>query len=93
MNSTDGADVAVIGGGMIGSAVAYGLARRGARVIQLDEGDRAAVWDSRVTCHYLVLRYPELGSALDMTLHASAHHGALPSPQVWRPPSSSCLRM
>jgi len=44
----------------------------------LDEGDRAAVWDSRVTCHYLVLRYPELGSALDMTLHASAHHGALP---------------
>ena len=24
----------------------------------LDEGDRAAVWDSRVTCHYLVLRNP-----------------------------------
>jgi len=36
-----GADVAVVGGGMIGSAIAYGLARLGAQVVQLDEGDRA----------------------------------------------------
>ncbi len=34
-------DVAVIGGGMLGSAIAYGLARAGARVAVLDEGDVA----------------------------------------------------
>ena len=33
--------VAVIGGGMVGSAIAYGLARRGAEVLLLDEGDLA----------------------------------------------------
>lgn len=34
-------EVAVIGGGLVGSAVAYGLAREGARVLLLDEGDIA----------------------------------------------------
>jgi glycine/D-amino acid oxidase-like deaminating enzyme len=34
-----GADVIVIGGGLVGSAVAYGLAREGARVTVLDEDD------------------------------------------------------
>ncbi|MFM0439345.1 FAD-dependent oxidoreductase [Paraburkholderia strydomiana] len=33
------ADVVVIGGGLVGSAVAYGLAREGARVTVLDEDD------------------------------------------------------
>lgn len=35
------ADVIVIGGGMFGAAVAYGLARSGARAIMLDENDNA----------------------------------------------------
>lgn len=35
------ADVLIIGGGLVGSAVAFGIAERGARVIMLDEGDRA----------------------------------------------------
>lgn len=35
------AGVAVIGGGMVGSALAYGLAKRGADVVLLDEGDVA----------------------------------------------------
>src|SRR4051812_20486759 len=34
-------DVAVIGGGLVGSAIAYGLARDGARIVILDEGDIA----------------------------------------------------
>jgi len=34
-------DVAIIGGGLVGAAVAYGLARRGRRVVILDEGDAA----------------------------------------------------
>ena len=34
-------DVAVIGGGVVGSAIGYGLARRGNRVVVLDEGDDA----------------------------------------------------
>ncbi|MEQ8587462.1 MAG: FAD-dependent oxidoreductase [Thalassobaculaceae bacterium] len=34
-------DVAVIGGGLVGAAVAWGLARAGARVTVLDEGDDA----------------------------------------------------
>lgn len=36
-----GADVIVIGGGLVGSAIAWGLARRGAQTILLDEGDTA----------------------------------------------------
>ncbi len=34
-------DAMVVGGGMVGSAIAYGLARAGARVALLDEGDLA----------------------------------------------------
>ena len=34
-------DVAVIGGGMVGGAIAYGCARRGARVVLLDGADGA----------------------------------------------------
>lgn len=34
-------DVVVIGGGLVGSSVAYGLVRAGARVVLLDEGDVA----------------------------------------------------
>jgi glycine/D-amino acid oxidase-like deaminating enzyme len=34
-------DVLVIGGGMLGSAIAYGCATRGARTLLLDEGDLA----------------------------------------------------
>ena len=34
-------DVAVIGGGMVGSAVGFGLTERGLRVVVLDEGDSA----------------------------------------------------
>jgi len=39
-------DVAVIGGGLVGSALSFGLARAGRRVVLLDEGD-AAVRASR----------------------------------------------
>jgi glycine/D-amino acid oxidase-like deaminating enzyme len=35
------ADVLIIGGGIVGSAVAFGIAETGARTIMLDEGDRA----------------------------------------------------
>ncbi|HYC38529.1 MAG TPA: FAD-dependent oxidoreductase [Usitatibacter sp.] len=34
-------DVAVVGGGVVGSAIALGLAERGQRVVVCDEGDRA----------------------------------------------------
>lgn len=36
-----GFDVTVIGGGLVGASIAYGLARRGRRVVMLDEGDIA----------------------------------------------------
>lgn len=39
--ATGPADVAVVGGGLVGSAVAWGLGRGGARVVVLDEGDDA----------------------------------------------------
>src|SRR3546814_19281930 len=35
------ADFVVIGGGMVGAAIAYGLATRGASVVIVDEGDDA----------------------------------------------------
>ena len=35
------ADVIVVGGGLVGAAVAWGLARQKARVVVLDEGDIA----------------------------------------------------
>ncbi|MGE0718947.1 MAG: NAD(P)/FAD-dependent oxidoreductase [Alphaproteobacteria bacterium] len=38
---TPGYDVACIGGGLVGAAVAYGLQREGARVALLDQGDVA----------------------------------------------------
>jgi glycine/D-amino acid oxidase-like deaminating enzyme len=41
MNSRSGYDVAVIGGGLVGSAIGWGLARAGQRVAVLDEGDVA----------------------------------------------------
>ena len=34
-------DVAVVGGGLVGAALAWGLAREGQRVVVLDEGDLA----------------------------------------------------
>ena len=37
----DAFDVAVVGGGLVGVATAWGLAREGCRVAVLDEGDRA----------------------------------------------------
>ena len=36
-----GYDALVVGGGLVGSSVAFGLAERGLRVAVLDEGDRA----------------------------------------------------
>ena len=41
MSSTTDWDALVIGGGMVGMAVAYGLAKQGERVALLDEGDDA----------------------------------------------------
>lgn len=37
----DDFDVAVVGGGLVGAAIAYGLSRLGSRVVVLDEGDMA----------------------------------------------------
>jgi glycine/D-amino acid oxidase-like deaminating enzyme len=34
-------DIAVIGGGLVGASIAYGLARKGRRIVMLDEGDIA----------------------------------------------------
>ncbi|MBL6617986.1 MAG: FAD-binding oxidoreductase [Reyranella sp.] len=39
--AADDFDVAVVGGGLVGVATAWGLAREGCRVVVLDEGDRA----------------------------------------------------
>lgn len=41
MSALNDFDVAVIGGGLVGSAIAYGLARVGEKVAVLDEGDVA----------------------------------------------------
>lgn len=38
---TNSPDIAVIGGGLLGASIAYGLARSGARVCVFDEGDTA----------------------------------------------------
>lgn len=38
--AADGYDVAVVGGGLVGAATSWGLAREGLRVALLDEGDR-----------------------------------------------------
>jgi len=40
-HSDDARDFAVVGGGLVGSAIAWGLARLGQRVIVLDQGDIA----------------------------------------------------
>ena len=40
-NSVSEADIVVVGGGVVGGAMALGLARGGARVTVLDEGDVA----------------------------------------------------
>ena len=75
-------DAAVVGGGMIGSAIAYGLARRGLATVMLDEGDvafRAArgnfglVWvqgkgaDARAYAHW-TRRSSDLWPAFDAEL-------------------------
>ena len=39
--AADDYDVAVVGGGLVGVATAWGLAREGCKVVVLDEGDRA----------------------------------------------------
>lgn len=39
--AVSGYDVAVVGGGLVGAATAWGLAREGCRVVLLDEGDSA----------------------------------------------------
>ena len=41
MTSPSSYDIAVIGGGLVGAAIAWGLARIGRRVVVLDEGDLA----------------------------------------------------
>ena len=41
MNPANEADVVVVGGGIVGASVAYGLARKGRSVVLLDEGDDA----------------------------------------------------
>ena len=41
MRSGGDFEFAIVGGGLVGMALAYGLARRGPRVAVLDEGDRA----------------------------------------------------
>jgi len=41
MSSPDEFDIASVGGGLVGGAVGYGLARRGLSVALLDEGDVA----------------------------------------------------
>ena len=44
---SESADCVVIGGGVVGSAIAYGLAKRGEKPVVLDEGDNA-IRSSRV---------------------------------------------
>ncbi len=39
--SGPGFDIAIVGGGLVGAAIAFGLRERGGRVAILDEGDRA----------------------------------------------------
>src|SRR5437868_14031481 len=39
--AASGYDVAVVGGGLVGAATAWGLAREGLKVALFDEGDRA----------------------------------------------------
>ena len=41
VTSTKTYDVSVVGGGLVGSAIAHGLAKAGQRVVVLDEGDTA----------------------------------------------------
>src|SRR5438552_10950096 len=41
MSSPDEFDIAIVGGGLVGGAVGYGLARSGLSVALLDEGDIA----------------------------------------------------
>ncbi|MCA2010800.1 FAD-binding oxidoreductase [Cereibacter sphaeroides] len=41
MKASDNVEVAVIGGGLVGAAIAYGLRKRGLRIAVLDEGDSA----------------------------------------------------
>ncbi len=41
MSAGASCDIAVVGGGLVGAAVAYGLASRGLKPVVVDEGDVA----------------------------------------------------
>ena len=41
MSTPQASDAVVIGGGLVGAAIAYGLVRKGLEVVLLDEGDVA----------------------------------------------------
>jgi glycine/D-amino acid oxidase-like deaminating enzyme len=41
VSDTASFDIAIVGGGLVGAAIAYGLSGLGGRVVVLDEGDRA----------------------------------------------------
>ena len=56
-------DFAVIGGGLVGAAIAWGLARRGRSVAMLDEGDIAF----RASRGNFALIWVQIGYCQDMT--------------------------
>jgi hydrogen cyanide synthase HcnC len=73
-------DIAVIGGGVVGMAIAYGLLQRGQRVLVLDEGDVA----HRASRGNFSLIWVQ-GKGLSMPEYA---HWTLQSAQLWRDFSS-----
>jgi glycine/D-amino acid oxidase-like deaminating enzyme len=56
----DSYEVTVIGGGLVGAALAYGLARKGLRTLVLDEGD-VALRAARASYGYILVRGKGLG--------------------------------
>ena len=74
-------DVAIVGGGLLGSAIAWGLGRLGQRVAVLDEGD--------IALH--ALRIP--GTSLEQAISMQATlEGASSSSLKWRTCSASWVR-
>lgn len=71
-------DVAVVGGGLLGSAIAWGLGRLGQRVAILDEGD-AVTRASRANFALVWVQSKGLGMQpyVDWTLRATASWGRL----------------